>query len=65
MRFVYLTAPPQVIRERLAPAHGHFMPPALLASQLATLEEPAGTLSVDVTAPPADSVAAIRRGLGV
>jgi gluconokinase len=63
--FVHLTAPPAVIRERLRARHGHFMPPALLASQLATLEEPAGALSVDVTAPPADSVAAIRRGLGV
>ena len=62
---MHLTAPPAVIRERLRARHGHFMPPALLASQLGTLEEPAGALSVDVTAPPADSVAAIRRGLGV
>ena len=63
--FVHLTAPPTVIRDRLRQRAGHFMPPGLLASQLATLEEPAGVLAVDVTSPPAESVAAIRRGLGV
>jgi gluconate kinase len=41
------------------------MPPGLLANQLATLEEPAGVLAVDVTSSPAQSVAAIRRGIGV
>ena len=63
--FVNLTAPAAVIRDRLDHRRGHFMPPALLASQLATLEEPASALTVDVSAPPADNVAAIRRAIGV
>ena len=40
VRFVYLAGSRAVIEERLAKRTGHFMPPALLASQLATLEEP-------------------------
>jgi gluconokinase len=63
--FVHLTAPAAVIRDRLDHRRGHYMPPALLASQLATLEEPVGVLAVDVTTPPAQSVAAIRRAIGV
>lgn len=38
VRFVHLTAPEHVIARRLAHRRKHFMPPALLASQLATLE---------------------------
>jgi len=63
--FVFLTAPPAVLRERLRHRLGHYMPPELLSSQLATLEEPAGVLAVDVSSAPKESVAAIRRGLGV
>jgi carbohydrate kinase (thermoresistant glucokinase family) len=62
--FVYLKAPRGSIDERLRHRVGHFMPPALLASQLDTLEEPEGSLIVDATPPPAAIVAAIRRGLG-
>jgi gluconokinase len=40
LRFVFLTGPPALIAERLAGRRGHFMPPSLLDSQLATLEEP-------------------------
>lgn len=40
LRFVYLRVPPDVLAARLRERPGHFMPPALLASQLATLEEP-------------------------
>jgi carbohydrate kinase (thermoresistant glucokinase family) len=40
VRFVYLRGSPELLRERLAQRHGHFMPPSLLDSQLATLEEP-------------------------
>jgi len=63
--FVHLTAPAAVIRDRLDHRRGHYMPPALLDSQLATLEPPAGAYAVDVTSPAADSVAAIRRAIGV
>ena len=62
--FVYLKAPRGSIDERLRHRVGHFMPPALLASQLATLEAPEGGLIVDATPAPAAVVAAIRRGLG-
>ena len=36
--FVHLSGAPELIAARIANRHGHFMPPALLASQLATLE---------------------------
>lgn len=36
--FLHLTAPKEVIADRLAKRQGHFMPPALLDSQWATLE---------------------------
>ncbi len=37
---VYLQGSEDLIGERMAARHGHFMPPALLASQFAALEEP-------------------------
>ena len=40
IEFVYLAGSKEVIAARLAARHGHFMPPALLDSQFATLEEP-------------------------
>ncbi|QXQ11341.1 gluconokinase [Paeniglutamicibacter sp. Y32M11] len=39
--FVYLEGSYEEIAERLAARQGHFMPPALLKSQFADLEEPA------------------------
>lgn len=65
VRFVWLTAAPSVIRDRLERRRGHYMPPALLESQLETLEEPAGVLKVDVSPEPEEVVAAVRRSLGV
>lgn len=38
--FVHLAGDASVVAERLARRRGHFMPPSLLASQLATLEPP-------------------------
>jgi gluconokinase len=63
--FVHLTAPAAVIRDRLDHRRGHFMPAALLDSQLATLEASAGVLTVDVSASEASNVASIRRAIGV
>jgi len=63
--FVHLEASASLIAERLRRRTGHFMPPALLESQLETLEEPAGSLAVDAGLPPAAVVAAIRRGLSL
>jgi carbohydrate kinase (thermoresistant glucokinase family) len=40
VRIVYLQGDKALIAARLAGRHGHFMPPALLDSQFATLEEP-------------------------
>lgn len=37
---VYLEGSPELIKQRLAQRRGHFMPPALLDSQFAVLEEP-------------------------
>jgi gluconokinase len=49
-RWVYLRAPRELIAQRLAARRGHFMPPTLLDSQLATLEVPEDALTVDVSA---------------
>ena len=38
--FVYLHAPPEVLRRRLGKRVGHYMPASLLESQLAALEPP-------------------------
>jgi len=40
LQIVYLTGSPDVIARRLADRIGHFMPPGMLASQLAVLEPP-------------------------
>jgi gluconokinase len=41
VRFVLLSGSRELLAQRLAQRRGHFMPPALLDSQLAILEEPA------------------------
>jgi gluconokinase len=65
---VHLRADRDTIAGRLAGRRGHFMPPALLDSQLAT-EEPPGageaTVVVDAGGEPAAVVAAIRRRLAL
>ena len=40
VRFVYLAGSRALLAQRLAQRRGHFMPPALLESQLSILEEP-------------------------
>jgi gluconokinase len=40
VRFVHLHGSAEVLRARIAARQGHFMPPSLLDSQLATLEMP-------------------------
>lgn len=52
---VYLHGTPELLAARMAQRDGHFMPPSLLESQLATLEEPAAdedAIPADVTLPP-------------
>ena len=52
VRTVYLQGSFDLLQRRLADRRGHFMPPELLRSQLDTLEEPEGGLSVDIDADP-------------
>ena len=63
VRFVYLKGTFEVLRQRLVHRSGHFMTEKLLASQLETLEEPAGAITVDADRPTAEIVAEIRRQL--
>jgi carbohydrate kinase (thermoresistant glucokinase family) len=59
--FVHLHGTRDLLERRLGKREGHFMPPALLDSQLATLEplqaDEAGVV-VDIALPPAEAVAA-------
>ena len=52
VRLVYLKGDRDLIARRLAARDGHFMPPSLLESQFATLEEPRDAIVVDVSATP-------------
>ncbi|MCX6946005.1 MAG: gluconokinase [Opitutales bacterium] len=65
VRLVYLQGTREVLQSRLSRRQGHFMPPALLDSQLATLEEPADALVIDISPPPGQILAAIRTGLSL
>ncbi len=58
-RLVYLRADRAVLAERLAARRGHFFGPALLESQLATLEEPQDALVIDATLPVDEIIARI------
>jgi gluconokinase len=63
MRLVYLKGPYSLIEQRLARRQGHFMRRELLASQYASLEEPAEALIVDAALRPPDIVQEIRKEL--
>ena len=66
-RLVYLRGGRDSIAEHLAGRHGHFMPPALLRSQIDTLEEPEPSedpLIVDASASYAQVAHEIIRLLG-
>lgn len=52
LRFVLLQAPRQTLQDRLSKRKGHFMNPALLDSQLATLELSDDLLRVSATETP-------------
>lgn len=62
LRFVFLRGPQALIADRLASRRGHFMPPSLLDSQFATLEEPSpgeDAWICDIRESPQDLVAAL------
>lgn len=51
-QLVYLRGGKALLAARLAQREGHFMPPALLDSQFAALEEPCRAITVDVDGTP-------------
>jgi carbohydrate kinase (thermoresistant glucokinase family) len=62
VHFVFLKGDRELIAERLANRHGHFMPSSLLKSQLTTLEEPSPDEHAwvcDITEPPKDLVSSL------
>jgi gluconokinase len=68
VRFFFLDAPPELIHQRLLERQNrgeHFMPPALLASQFATLETPNDAVRLDVSSPPALLATTILAQLGI
>jgi carbohydrate kinase (thermoresistant glucokinase family) len=67
VRLIYLRGGRELVAEHLEGRHGHFMPPALLRSQIDTLEEPdpgEDPLTVDVGASAAQVAHEIIRLLG-
>jgi gluconokinase len=51
LRFIYLKGSRDLILSRLQQRHNHFMPPTLLDSQFATLEEPRDAIEVSIADP--------------
>jgi gluconokinase len=66
VRFIYLHGNKTLFASRLAGRQGHFMPPELLDSQFATLEEPSRqepVLTVDAGLPPETLLETIIRAI--
>ena len=63
VRFVYLKGDFDTVAARLAARQHRYMPATLLASQFATLEEPADAIVVDAGATIAEEVTSIRERL--
>ena len=67
--FSHLDGGADVIGQRMLGREGHFMPPTLLPSQMATLEPltsdelAAGSLRLDISASPEEIVAAVMAGI--
>ncbi|HVE50403.1 MAG TPA: gluconokinase [Casimicrobiaceae bacterium] len=65
VRFVHLHGDYDMIAARLAQRMHRYMPPALLASQFATLEVPGDALNIDVAQTVASQVASIGAAYGL
>ena len=63
VRYVHLAGDHDTIAARLAARKNHYMPPTLLQSQLATLEEPTDAIVIDVRDAVPVQVAKIRAAL--
>ena len=64
--FVNFTGDVAVVRDRMMRRQGHFMPPALLDSQFATLEAPGPdeqAIDIDIALPPEDQAALVASAL--
>jgi gluconokinase len=65
VRFVLLDGDPAVLKARLAQRRHEFMNPALLESQIDTLERPPNAIVIDIELPVDEQVRRIRHALGV
>jgi carbohydrate kinase (thermoresistant glucokinase family) len=63
VKLVYLRGTREVLWSRISSRQGHFMKPAMLDSQLATLEEPSNALAIDIDQSPAQIIAGIRSAI--
>lgn len=64
VRFVHLAGDHATIAERLRARSAHYMSEQMLESQLASLEEPADAIRVDIARAPEEQVERILEGLG-
>jgi gluconokinase len=67
VRLLFLKGGHDLIAERIAQRHGHFMPPSLLDSQFAALEAPAPSehaIEIDISQPLESNVAKAAAELG-
>jgi gluconokinase len=65
VRFVFLKGSAALIAQRLRARHGHFAGEAILASQLADLQEPEDAVTVEISGTPQQIVDQIRKALGL
>jgi len=65
VKFVYLKGSYELFSQRVLARKGHFAKQDLLASQFATLEEPADAITVDAATSPEQIVTEVRRQLGL
>lgn len=65
VRFVYLKGSAVQIADRLRARHGHFAGEAILASQMADLEEPETAITVEIEDTPEQIVNEIRKALAI
>jgi len=65
VRFVFLKGSADLIAGRLQARHGHFAGKAILASQLADLEEPDDAVKVEISETPQQIVDQIRKALAL
>ena len=63
VKLVYLRGNRELLWSRISSRQGHFMKPAMLDSQLATLEEPEDAITIDIAQSPAQIIAGIRSAL--